>query len=139
MKPTMFAVLRSRSAPSCVEWRKHSMFIVRNPSRFITSPPGSSDKEALLVLLRHGQSIWNLEKRFTGWCDVSLTDEGIEEAEEAGMVLASVRFNYLWSFFFSHFLIRTCNSRPETVIRRTSLTLCFLSFCLFIFLLYFAL
>jgi bisphosphoglycerate-dependent phosphoglycerate mutase len=79
------------------------MFIVRNPSRFITSPPGSSDKEALLVLLRHGQSIWNLEKRFTGWCDVSLTDEGIEEAEEAGMVLASVCLQLFVVFFFFTF------------------------------------
>ena len=40
-----------------------------------------------LVLLRHGQSQWNLENRFTGWWDVGLTDRGIEEAEAAGRLL----------------------------------------------------
>ncbi|ABM62039.1 phosphoglycerate mutase [Halorhodospira halophila SL1] len=40
-----------------------------------------------LVLLRHGQSIWNLENRFTGWYDVDLSDQGINEAREAGVAL----------------------------------------------------
>ncbi len=40
-----------------------------------------------LILLRHGQSQWNLENRFTGWKDVSLTNEGIVEAEYAGKIL----------------------------------------------------
>ena len=40
-----------------------------------------------LVLLRHGQSQWNLENRFTGWHDVDLTDQGREEAKAAGAVL----------------------------------------------------
>ncbi len=40
-----------------------------------------------LVLLRHGQSQWNLENRFTGWHDVDLTDQGREEAQAAGRVL----------------------------------------------------
>lgn len=39
---------------------------------------------AKLVLLRHGQSTWNLENRFTGWIDVPLTETGMEEAAEAG-------------------------------------------------------
>jgi 2,3-bisphosphoglycerate-dependent phosphoglycerate mutase len=42
-----------------------------------------------LVLLRHGQSQWNLENRFTGWWDVDLTDQGIEEARAAGRLLAT--------------------------------------------------
>ena len=37
-----------------------------------------------LVLLRHGESTWNKENRFTGWTDVDLTDKGREEAREAG-------------------------------------------------------
>jgi 2,3-bisphosphoglycerate-dependent phosphoglycerate mutase len=41
----------------------------------------------LLVLLRHGQSQWNLENRFTGWWDVSLSEEGIEEAVAAGALM----------------------------------------------------
>ena len=42
-----------------------------------------------LVLLRHGQSTWNLENLFTGWVDVDLTDQGREEAREAGRLLKS--------------------------------------------------
>ena len=42
-----------------------------------------------LVLLRHGQSQWNLENRFTGWFDVDLTEKGIEEASQAGQLLAA--------------------------------------------------
>ena len=37
-----------------------------------------------LILVRHGQSTWNLEKRFTGWVDVHLTEKGISEAKKAG-------------------------------------------------------
>ncbi len=40
-----------------------------------------------LVLLRHGQSAWNLENRFTGWWDVDLTDQGVAEAQAAGTLL----------------------------------------------------
>ena len=40
-----------------------------------------------LVLVRHGQSTWNLENRFTGWTDVDLTDLGRSEAREAGKLL----------------------------------------------------
>ncbi len=47
-----------------------------------------------LVLVRHGQSQWNLENRFTGWVDVPLTDKGREEAHRAGELLkeAGIRF-----------------------------------------------
>ena len=40
-----------------------------------------------LVLLRHGQSQWNLENRFTGWWDVDLSDKGIAEARAAGALM----------------------------------------------------
>jgi len=42
-----------------------------------------------LVLIRHGQSAWNLENRFTGWWDVNLTDKGIAEANAAGALMAA--------------------------------------------------
>ena len=45
-----------------------------------------------LVLLRHGQSQWNLENRFTGWTDVDLTEQGREEAKAAGRVLKEKGF-----------------------------------------------
>ena len=40
--------------------------------------------DRLLVLVRHGQSDWNLKNLFTGWRDVDLTEQGIKEAREAG-------------------------------------------------------
>ena len=43
-----------------------------------------------LVLVRHGQSQWNLENRFTGWVDVDLTEKGKEEARAAGVKLAGM-------------------------------------------------
>jgi 2,3-bisphosphoglycerate-dependent phosphoglycerate mutase len=47
---------------------------------------------AKLVLVRHGQSQWNLENRFTGWVDVPLTDQGKAEAEKAGGILKGMKF-----------------------------------------------
>ena len=47
-----------------------------------------------LVLLRHGQSQWNLENRFTGWWDVDLTEAGVAEAKAAGKLLAAHGFDF---------------------------------------------
>lgn len=47
-----------------------------------------------LVLVRHGQSMWNLENKFTGWTDVELSEQGIQEAKEAGKVLKENGFNF---------------------------------------------
>jgi 2,3-bisphosphoglycerate-dependent phosphoglycerate mutase len=47
-----------------------------------------------LVLLRHGQSQWNLENRFTGWWDVDLSDKGITEARAAGRLLKARGFDF---------------------------------------------
>ena len=50
-------------------------------------PMTSADDTHTLVLVRHGQSAWNLENRFTGWWDVGLTDDGRAEARAAGAAL----------------------------------------------------
>lgn len=47
-----------------------------------------------LVLVRHGQSMWNLENRFTGWTDVELSEKGINEAKKAGIALKENGFNF---------------------------------------------
>ncbi|MCB8982085.1 MAG: 2,3-diphosphoglycerate-dependent phosphoglycerate mutase [Ardenticatenaceae bacterium] len=47
-----------------------------------------------LVLLRHGQSIWNLENRFTGWTDVDLSEQGLAEAHQAGQQLAELGIHF---------------------------------------------
>jgi|TARA_B000000557_G_scaffold181732_1_gene148450 2,3-bisphosphoglycerate-dependent phosphoglycerate mutase len=46
-----------------------------------------------LVLIRHGQSLWNAENKFTGWTDIGLSEKGIKEAEEAGKKLENVPFD----------------------------------------------
>lgn len=51
-----------------------------------------------LVLLRHGQSQWNLENRFTGWTDVPLTEVGQEEAHRAAKALAEHGLEFQWAF-----------------------------------------
>lgn len=47
-----------------------------------------------LVLVRHGQSVWNLENRFTGWTDVELSENGIKEAKEAGKLLKEKGYTF---------------------------------------------
>ena len=47
-----------------------------------------------LVLLRHGESIWNKANRFTGWTDVDLTEKGREEAREAGRLMSAEKFEF---------------------------------------------
>ncbi len=50
-----------------------------------------------LVLVRHGQSVWNLQNRFTGWIDVPLTEKGKEEAYKAGELLKDIRFDVAYT------------------------------------------
>ena len=51
-----------------------------------------------LVLVRHGQSVWNLENKFTGWTDVELSKQGILEAKEAGKILKEKGFRFDLAF-----------------------------------------
>ena len=54
---------------------------------------------SFLILVRHGQSVWNLEKRFTGWVDVDLTAQGKAEAEKAGVLIKerNIEIDYYYS------------------------------------------
>ncbi len=61
-----------------------------------------------LILIRHGQSIWNLEKRFTGWVDVDLTENGKQEAKKAGELIK--RLNIDINYYFSSYQIRANNT-----------------------------
>lgn len=47
-----------------------------------------------LVIVRHGQSLWNLENKFTGWTDVGLSEKGIEEAKSAGILLKELDYTF---------------------------------------------
>lgn len=51
-----------------------------------------------LVLIRHGESIWNRENRFTGWTDVDLSDEGVQQAKKAGQLLKKHQYNFDYGF-----------------------------------------
>ena len=48
-----------------------------------------------LILIRHGQSEWNQQKRFTGWVDVGLTDKGRAEAKKAGELIKEKKLNLI--------------------------------------------
>lgn len=61
-----------------------------------------------LVLIRHGESAWNLENRFTGWTDVDLSPNGIEEAKEAGKALKAG--NYDFDICYTSLLRRAINT-----------------------------
>ncbi len=50
-----------------------------------------------LILVRHGQSLWNLEDRFTGWVDVPLTDQGRAEARRAGKLLSGYKLDVAYT------------------------------------------
>ena len=67
-----------------------------------------------LVLLRHGQSSWNLENRFTGWWDVDLTDKGVDEARAAGRLMAEkdIDFDQCFTSFQTR-AIKTLNLALE--------------------------
>jgi 2,3-bisphosphoglycerate-dependent phosphoglycerate mutase len=65
---------------------------------------GGYEKMHRLVLLRHGESIWNLENRFTGWTDVDLSQKGIQEAHEAGRLLKAE--GYVFDVAFTSVLKR---------------------------------
>ncbi|MDI9341003.1 MAG: 2,3-bisphosphoglycerate-dependent phosphoglycerate mutase [Sediminibacterium sp.] len=52
---------------------------------------------AQLVIFRHGQSVWNLENKFTGWVDVELSPKGLEEARSAGLKLKGYQFDYAYA------------------------------------------
>ena len=61
-----------------------------------------------LIAIRHGQSTWNAENRFTGWVDVDLSKKGVEEAEKSGKLLKELDINY--DICFTSYLKRAINT-----------------------------
>ena len=61
-----------------------------------------------LILVRHGQSIWNLEKKFTGWVDVDLTENGKSEAKKAGKLIKEEQIKV--DLYYSSFQLRAKNT-----------------------------
>ena len=61
-----------------------------------------------LILVRHGQSLWNKERRFTGWADIGLTEQGMLEAEHAGKLIKELNIEF--HAYFTSKLKRAVNS-----------------------------
>ena len=61
-----------------------------------------------LILVRHGQSVWNLENRFTGWVDVDLNENGRAQAEKAGELIKEKKINI--DLYYSSFQLRAKNT-----------------------------
>ena len=61
-----------------------------------------------LILVRHGQSIWNLEKKFTGWVDVDLTENGKLEAKKAGNLIKEKKIKI--DLYYSSVQLRAKNT-----------------------------
>ena len=61
-----------------------------------------------LILVRHGQSVWNLEKKFTGWVDVELTENGQLEAKKAGQLIKQKQIEI--NLYYSSFQLRAKNT-----------------------------
>ena len=61
-----------------------------------------------LIAIRHGQSIWNAENRFTGWVDIDLSEKGKEEAKKSGELLKKLNLNF--DICFTSYLKRAINT-----------------------------
>ena len=61
-----------------------------------------------LIAIRHGQSTWNAENRFTGWVDVDLSEKGVREAEKSGKLLQELNLNF--NICFTSYLKRAINT-----------------------------
>ena len=63
---------------------------------------------SFLILVRHGQSVWNLEKKFTGWVDIGLTKQGESEAKKAGLLIKEKDIDI--DFYYSSLQLRSINT-----------------------------
>ena len=75
-----------------------------------------------LILIRHGQSVWNAENRFTGWVDVDLSEKGVSEAQKSGQLIKNLNINI--DISFTSFLKRAIKTLT-TILQENSLELKF--------------
>ena len=73
-----------------------------------------------LVLIRHGESTWNLENRFTGWTDVDLTSAGVEQAKAAGRRLRQegYEFDLAYTSVLKRATRTLCHCLPQCATQR---------------------
>ena len=82
-------------------------FIINNYS-FIYQIILKDKQMSYLILVRHGQSVWNLQKKFTGWVDVDLTENGKLEAKKAGQLIKQKKIEI--NLYYSSFQLRAKNT-----------------------------
>ena len=82
-------------------------FIINNYS-FIYQIILKDKQMSYLILVRHGQSVWNLEKKFTGWVDVDLTENGKLEAKKAGQLIKQKQIEI--NLYYTSFQLRAKNT-----------------------------
>ncbi len=75
-----------------------------------------------LILIRHGQSVWNAENRFTGWVDVDLSDKGIIEAEKSGQIIKDLKITI--DISYTSYLKRAIKTLT-TILKKNNLELKF--------------
>ena len=68
-----------------------------------------------LIFVRHGQSVWNLDNKFTGWVDVGLSENGVKEASNAGDLLINEKF--IPDICFTSFLKRSIDTADILLIK----------------------
>ena len=73
-----------------------------------------------LILIRHGQSQWNLENRFTGWYDADLTNKGVEEARKAGLLIKELGLQI--NYGFTSFQTRAIKTL-ETILKSSNINI----------------
>jgi len=73
-----------------------------------------------LILIRHGQSIWNAENRFTGWVDIDLSEQGIKEAKKSGQLIKDLNIEI--SISYTSFLKRAIKTL-EVILKENNLNL----------------
>lgn len=69
---------------------------------------------AKLILVRHGESTWNKENRFTGWTNVPLTDRGVEQAQQGGVALRNAHIHI--DYAFTSYLVRAQETLKEMIV-----------------------
>ena len=75
-----------------------------------------------LILIRHGQSVWNAENRFTGWVDVDLSNKGVLEAEKSGQIIKDLNINI--DISYTSYLKRAIKTLT-TILKKNNLELKF--------------
>ncbi|EGD76897.1 2,3-bisphosphoglycerate-dependent phosphoglycerate mutase [Salpingoeca rosetta] len=98
------------SSSCCSSEKSTSIRAKDPPAATVATQAARRMSKYTVVFVRHGQSVWNLENKFTGWVDVPLSEQGVSEAQEAGKMLKEHKYEF--DIAYTSVLkraIQTCN------------------------------